>query len=389
MKNVSTNLKTHLAGEVTTLCACWLVTRLDGVVLGFTDHDVDIVFNGVTYSAESGFLRTAISNTATAAPGELEVQGFLDSVTLTEHDLRAGLYNYATVELFMLNWSSLADGPLNLRYGNFGEVTITSTGSFKIELRGLMQRLEQQFLETYGPICRADLGDARCKIQLAAPLRQSLAPYAVGARVTVPSGPIENIAIPNGDFSLTFTTTIPGWTLVNMSDTVGDVKTTAWLASITQSVLLSSVFGITDTDNAAVTFQVHNEDLFAPSGNQQYRLAITYLDGGGGVLGTDATPYAPLVGYGFGFFSMTGTVRPGTATVVFALQTNELGGPATFTSADALQFSDAEAYITPIGAPQAAVLTNPNFQLGSGVLVMDWLPLNRPANGNNLRSVRW
>ena len=385
MKTISSNLAGHLASELTTLCACWLVTRTDGTIFGFTDHDIDIVFNGVTYSAESGFLRTAISNTATAAPGELEVQGFLDSGVLTEHDLRAGLYNYALVELFLLNWASLSDGQLNLRYGNFGEVTITSDGAFKVELRGLMQKLEQQFLETYGPNCRADLGDARCKIQLNAPLRQSSLAYAVGDRVALPLGPIENVAVPNGNFGASFATSITGWTLVNMAVPTNFIETTDWLASATQSVTLAGFFGVS-TDNAAVVFSIQNVDLYPKSTNQQARLTLTYLDSMNNVLGMDATAYGPTSG--LTTITLNGTVLPGTATVVFALQTNELVGPAAFSTSDVSNFSNPFGSITPVGGAPTAVLQNTTFStVATDNIPMDWTPLTYPALQNTLRSV--
>ena len=40
---------------VTTLCWCWLVTRNDGAVLGFTDHDRALEVAGVTCEPQSGF----------------------------------------------------------------------------------------------------------------------------------------------------------------------------------------------------------------------------------------------------------------------------------------------------------------------------------------------
>ena len=39
MKLISSELRSHLDGEVTTLCRCWVIERTDGVKLGFTDHD--------------------------------------------------------------------------------------------------------------------------------------------------------------------------------------------------------------------------------------------------------------------------------------------------------------------------------------------------------------
>jgi hypothetical protein len=54
MRQISSTFRARLDAGATTLCACWRVVRRDGVVQGFTDHDVDIVFDGVTYSAASG-----------------------------------------------------------------------------------------------------------------------------------------------------------------------------------------------------------------------------------------------------------------------------------------------------------------------------------------------
>jgi uncharacterized phage protein (TIGR02218 family) len=54
-----------------------------------------------------------------------------------------------------------------LKRGTIGQVELKDT-IFKAELRGLTQALSQQIGELYTPSCRADLGDSRCKIDLAA-----------------------------------------------------------------------------------------------------------------------------------------------------------------------------------------------------------------------------
>ncbi len=43
MRAVPAALQSKLDSGVTTLCRCWIVTRRDGVVQGFTDHDEDVV----------------------------------------------------------------------------------------------------------------------------------------------------------------------------------------------------------------------------------------------------------------------------------------------------------------------------------------------------------
>ena len=53
-------LKDHLATGVTTLARCFAVTRRDGVVIGFTDHDRDLSFDGILFRADSGLTAKAI-----------------------------------------------------------------------------------------------------------------------------------------------------------------------------------------------------------------------------------------------------------------------------------------------------------------------------------------
>jgi uncharacterized phage protein (TIGR02218 family) len=104
MKNISEDLKNHLAGEVTTLATCWKLKRKDGEILGFTDHDKDLVVSGVSYKAATGFTPTAVQSHVGLAVDNLDVEGMLDSASITEADLMAGLYDFAEVEVFMVNY---------------------------------------------------------------------------------------------------------------------------------------------------------------------------------------------------------------------------------------------------------------------------------------------
>jgi len=55
MRQIGEDLQAHLAEDATTLCSAWRVTRRDGVVLGFTDHDHDLTIGGTTFLAASAF----------------------------------------------------------------------------------------------------------------------------------------------------------------------------------------------------------------------------------------------------------------------------------------------------------------------------------------------
>jgi uncharacterized phage protein (TIGR02218 family) len=166
-KTITTALAQHLAGEVTTLATCWQITRRDGLVLGFTDHVGDLDVDGVTYQAASGYTRTAIRSTADLAVDNLDVESVFSDDGITEEDLRAGKYDFAEVRMFLVNYQDLGQGILKLRRGWLGEVTIRD-GMYVAELRGMTQRLQMTVGEVYTPDCSADLGDARCGVDLAA-----------------------------------------------------------------------------------------------------------------------------------------------------------------------------------------------------------------------------
>ncbi len=167
MKTLSTALQNHLMQEVTTLATCWKLTRRDAVVLGFTDHDRPILFEGVTYEAASGLTPTAIAGSATLAVDNLDIEGMLDSAVIDEADILAGLYDFAEIEVFQVNVEDVTQGALPLRFGWLGEVT-WSGEQFTAEIRGLTQKLTQTVGSVYSPTCRAELGDTACKVDMGA-----------------------------------------------------------------------------------------------------------------------------------------------------------------------------------------------------------------------------
>lgn len=196
MKTTSPTLAAHLAGEVTTLATCWRIARMDGQVFRFTDHDRDLLVDGETYRASTGYSRTAVASNADLAVDNLDVEGVFDSAELSETDLRAGRFDRAEVRIFLVNWADPGQGVLKLRRGWFGEVSLGEQGIFRTELRGLTQALAQRIGELYGPECRADLGDPRCQVPVEPPLSVRGTAYAKGdvVRVATADGTIDSLA---------------------------------------------------------------------------------------------------------------------------------------------------------------------------------------------------
>jgi len=166
MKTASPGISRHLAQGQTTLCVLWKVTRKDNTVKGFTSFDEDIVLDGVTYLAATGFVNTATSNKSDLSVDNLEVTGFLDSEALTENDLRAGLYDSSDIEIRVINWKSPGTfGSVLVRKGTIGVVKMVN-GVFTAEIRGLTNYLTTQLGATLGPICRAVFGSGLNGIDL-------------------------------------------------------------------------------------------------------------------------------------------------------------------------------------------------------------------------------
>lgn len=169
MKDVSPELAAHLKGDVLTLATCWRLERRDGVVFTATDHDVDLEVAGETYRARAGYSRTAVASEAGLAVGNVDLEGVLDDAGLDADELRAGLYDGAEVRIFLVNWQDPGQGALRLRRGWLGEVMLSSEGQWRTELRGMSQVLSQRLIQSYTPECRADLGDARCRVPIGDP----------------------------------------------------------------------------------------------------------------------------------------------------------------------------------------------------------------------------
>ena len=161
MRSIETGLAAHIAAGVTTLCRCWKLTRSDGAVLGFTDHD------------DAGEDTTALG----FAVGGMEVSGALSSERLSADDLAAGLYDNAEVRVFLVNWSSPGERHL-LRLGHLGEVT-REDGAFRAEIRGLAAALDETRGRIFRHTCDADLGDGRCGIDLTDPAYRGTGTVAV------------------------------------------------------------------------------------------------------------------------------------------------------------------------------------------------------------------
>lgn len=188
MRVLPAGMQEHLDSGATTLCWCWRVIRADGVTLGFTDHDHDLVFDGSTFEAATGFAASDVESTVGLGVDNLDVESVLRSGTLNEDDLAAGLFDGAEVEIFRVNWQDTSQHAL-IRTGQLGEVT-RGRHSFRAEIRGLAHELQQPKGRLYQFGCDVDLGNTQCLVdlELAAFKGAGSVTQIEGARVLAVSG---------------------------------------------------------------------------------------------------------------------------------------------------------------------------------------------------------
>lgn len=157
---------THLAPELLTLAFCWRLERRDGIALGLTSHDRDMMIAGFPYRAAPGLVPSAFSRGIGLEVENMDLQGALSSDAISEDDLRAGRWDGAVLWLHLTQWEEPGALWLELMRGTLG--TVEQKGeAFSVELRGPNMMLQRSFMPETSPGCRASLGDKACRVDLA------------------------------------------------------------------------------------------------------------------------------------------------------------------------------------------------------------------------------
>lgn len=167
MRRIDPELQRRLDAGATTLCRCWRVRRRDGREFGFTDHDGDVVFDATTFLASTGMDARAIQSTTGLAVDNSQAVGALSDAGVSEKDIRAGRFDRAKVELWLVDWSR-PDLRVLLFAGHFGEIR-RADGAFDVELRGLADGLNAAVGRTLKRSCDRRLGDEKCRFDLDRP----------------------------------------------------------------------------------------------------------------------------------------------------------------------------------------------------------------------------
>ncbi len=177
----------RLTADLTFLALCWRVARRDGVTLGFTTHDAPLMAAGLRYESAPGMTPSAVVANDSLDVDTMEVAGALTVDAITTADLQAGRYDGAEVRLFMADWRDPDAGQQALAAGTLGAVSSGSgpDAGFTATLRGPTAALGTVLVESYSPECRAELGDARCRVAMRGRVQRGVVAALSGRLVSV------------------------------------------------------------------------------------------------------------------------------------------------------------------------------------------------------------
>lgn len=164
MRHVDQHTQDRLGAQSAKTAHVLRIFREDGAVIGLTDHDRDIAFGGVVHLAQPGIGFDGLQQTADLAPDFALVRSSLASGGIVEDDLEAELFARSRAEIWRVDPEDTS-ARLLLSVGTIGEIA-RSGDALEIEFRGMAQALAKPVGRVFQKSCDAELGDARCGVDL-------------------------------------------------------------------------------------------------------------------------------------------------------------------------------------------------------------------------------
>jgi uncharacterized phage protein (TIGR02218 family) len=167
-RTLNASLQARLDSGTTTLCHVVTITRTDGTILRLTDHDRDVVVSGDTYVRDNSVAVAAITSSANNGIQSTNCNVIFSDDAITEVDVARGVYDKAVLEFAVVDYEFPAYGKIILLTGLLSTITVNNRRAGQFEIKGLLTRGDTRIGEYYSAHCRADLGDSRCTVALAA-----------------------------------------------------------------------------------------------------------------------------------------------------------------------------------------------------------------------------
>lgn len=173
-----------LREDLVTMAWCWRLSRRDGVVIGLTSHDRDLLWGGLLYRAAPGMRPSALESHDRLDASTMDLEGAIASEAISERDLDAGRWDGAVMALYVTDWTAPNIAPVLMAEGVLGGIERRGA-SFSAELQGVTRALDAPVCPATSPSCRANLGDPDCRVNLAPLTHRRFVTAVDGAMVTL------------------------------------------------------------------------------------------------------------------------------------------------------------------------------------------------------------
>jgi len=171
MKSIPIALQGHYDEDATTACLIARILTKSGELYGFTNLDSDLVYDpsdfdpeetgddwgGATHSSLQGFTPSRWQKSADTAVDNAELEGVIIPGGVSLAQIRAGLFQGATIRVYRVNYMDLSQGHELVDYGRLGETRFTKS-MWVTEFRSLTGLLKQPISVPYSTDCRARFG---------------------------------------------------------------------------------------------------------------------------------------------------------------------------------------------------------------------------------------
>lgn len=170
MKQIPIRLQEHYNGYATTWCyimriAC--VGRFSGVIRGCTSLDEDVIYDDgqgvLTYSSSNAAAPAKFQQSSDFSVDNTEITGWVTDDEITMADIMAGIFDFAEVTIYRVNYMDLSQGHEVVAFGTLGQTQFTED-RWRCEFRSLTQQSKQPYGKVYSLTCRNQYGDDKCKM---------------------------------------------------------------------------------------------------------------------------------------------------------------------------------------------------------------------------------
>ena len=162
MINISPKLTQHLSSEVLTIAYCLQVTLQNKKIIGLTNFDQNLVIDNITYETVSGLnIDTLKYNSISGNSAKIDIT--INSNTIKEEEILSGLYDFAKVKIFLVNYTDLTQGNATLFYGSINKITVIDD-KFTAEVSSIFNTLSKNVGDFFSSSCRAQFCDNKCKL---------------------------------------------------------------------------------------------------------------------------------------------------------------------------------------------------------------------------------